>query len=91
MPEGFIVYYHLYNIMDWYWLADDGRIFSSAKRTTVSSNDPDYTNFIVNAMPTPWPRDDNGDQTDQALQDVFAAADIQPPVQPPINVSSRKR
>jgi hypothetical protein len=69
-----------YNIHDWYWLADDGRVFSSARRVTVDTSDQGYQTFIEGGMATPWPRDDRGDQTDKALQDVFEMANFNPPI-----------
>ena len=52
-----IKYRRRYNIHDWYWLADDGRVFTSARRLTVDESDASYQAFIGGAMATPWPRD----------------------------------
>jgi hypothetical protein len=60
-----------YNPYDWYWLADDQRVFSSARQIIVPVDDPDYVNFQAVAAPTAWPRDNAGNQTDAALQDVL--------------------
>ena len=54
---------------DWYWLADDGRVFSSARQIIVDASDPDYSAWSGTA--TAWPRDAAGDQTNAALQDVL--------------------
>lgn len=56
---------------DWYWLADDGRIFASARQIIVAEDDADYLVFRQMAMPTQWPRDDAGQQTDAELQKVL--------------------
>jgi hypothetical protein len=84
-----IKYRRRYNIHDWYWLADDGRVFTSARRLTVDESDASYQAFIGGAMATPWPRDDAGNQTDAALQQVFDMANFQPPLN--IKVSSEKK
>jgi hypothetical protein len=63
----------VFNPYAWYWLADDGRIFSSASETQVSANDSGYQAFLQIDAPTPWPRDDDGDQTDDSLQAVLDA------------------
>jgi surface antigen len=55
----------------WFWLADDGRIFSGIAQSQVLSTDPDYGSFLANNQPSPWPRDNAGNQTDASLQDVL--------------------
>lgn len=61
-----------FNPADWYWLADDGRIFASARMTIVDVNDEDYVAWAAGGgFPTIWPRDDEGEQTDAALQEVL--------------------
>ena len=54
-----------------YWLADDGRIFSSASQTLVQDTDAAYVAWCAANVPTPWPRDGAGNQTTAALQAVF--------------------
>jgi hypothetical protein len=76
MPDDFFVYYRLYDYRDWYWLADDGRLWSSKAKALVLDTDPDYVTWSNHGPPTVWPRDDNGDQTDAALQAVFDSYDI---------------
>jgi len=60
-----------YNPYDWYWFADDGRVFSSARQTTVDEADADYVAWSQTNAATQWPRDDAGNQTDAALQAVL--------------------
>lgn len=62
-----------YDPFDWYWLADDGRLFGSARSglATTKSDKPFKAWVGSGGVPTPWPRDENGDQTDAALQDVL--------------------
>lgn len=54
-----------YNPLNHYWLATDGRMFSSAAQALVPA-DP-----VLSAQASVWPRDDAGAQTDAALQDVL--------------------
>jgi hypothetical protein len=79
-PDGTHVAKRHYNIFDWYWLADDGRVFSSARRVTVDESDAAYQSFLQGGPATPWPRDDAGNQTDPALQWVFDQANFSPPL-----------
>jgi hypothetical protein len=57
----------------WYWLADDGRVFSGPLEATVDASDNGYTDWTaIGNVPTPWPRDNAGNQqTDAAMQDVL--------------------
>ncbi|MEY9364775.1 hypothetical protein ABH994_007496 [Bradyrhizobium yuanmingense] len=61
----------IYNPYDWYWRAEDGRIFASARQQIVDETDPDFVAFSEFAAPTPWPRDDDGNQTLAELQRVL--------------------
>ena len=56
----------------WYWLADDGRLFSSKSQTLVATDDPAYVAWDGPYDATVWPRDDAGAQTDASLQEVLA-------------------
>lgn len=53
-----------YDPYNWFWKADDGRIYSSAVQALVGTNDKDRTNV--------WPRDEANNQTDASLQEVLA-------------------
>lgn len=56
----------------WYWLADDGRVFSGPLESVVTTSDPDYVAWTgLGNIPTAWPHDEDGNQTDAALQDVL--------------------
>lgn len=58
---------------DWYWRAEDGRLFSSAAATTVKDSDAAFKSWSERGnLPTAWPRDDAGMQTDAALAEVLA-------------------
>jgi hypothetical protein len=62
----------MFNPNDWYWLADDGRLFSSKQSTLIATDDSDYVVWAELNVATPWPRDDAGEQTDASLQVVLA-------------------
>lgn len=62
-----------YTPQDWYWLASDGRIYSSARNALVYPYDSRYLAFVAQrGGTTPWPVDINGQQTTAALQDVLS-------------------
>lgn len=75
----------MFNPHDWYWLADDGRLFSSARISLVEKEDLGFLEWCMLAdqeddesleppeplHPTRWPIDGNGDQTWASLQDVL--------------------
>lgn len=59
----------MYTPADWYWLADDGRLSSSARQAIVTTDDAAYRAW--GGQPTRWPEDGEGAQTNAALQDVL--------------------
>jgi len=61
----------MYTPENWFWLADDGRLYSSAVQGLVAEDAPAYLAWREGHLPTPWPRDDVGAQTDEALQEVL--------------------
>lgn len=64
----------MFNPKNWYWLADDGRLFSSSRMKTVNEKDKGYQEWLLanpDYGPTTWPCDDKGDQTDAALRVVL--------------------
>jgi hypothetical protein len=63
----------MFNPADHYWRDDEGSIFSSRAMKVVSSADEEYCGWLANGgVVTVWPRDDNDEQTDNALQAVLA-------------------
>ncbi|MCQ9148161.1 hypothetical protein [Ochrobactrum sp. BTU2] len=57
---------------NWYWKADDGRIFSSAKSSLIKENDAAFKAWLKTPfLPTRWPEDDNGGQTEAELAKVL--------------------
>jgi hypothetical protein len=65
--------FQLYNPLDWYWLATDGRIYASARNKLVYPYDTAYLAFIAtNGGVTPWPIDTNGKQTTASMQAVMS-------------------
>jgi hypothetical protein len=62
----------MFNPQDWYWLADDGRVFSSARSETVKETDKQFKAWKeIWIAPTRWPCDGDGKQTDEALDSVL--------------------
>jgi len=63
-----------YDPTAWYWLADDGRLYFSAEQALVEADDEAYLAWreTTGYVPTRWPEDDAGEQTDAALSDVLA-------------------
>ncbi|MNE19376.1 hypothetical protein D3C80_1124540 [compost metagenome] len=61
----------MFDPKDWYWTAEDGRIFSSAREAIVE-DDAEFLEWAaLGNAPTPWPRDDNGVQSEAALDAVL--------------------
>ena len=57
---------------DWYWLATDGRLYSSSRQSIVPALDETYIGWMADGTrPTAWPRDEDGRQTNASLQDVL--------------------
>lgn len=62
----------MYNPRDWYWLAGDGRLFSSSRGARVKASDAEYKAWKkIGYEPTVWPVDSGGQQTDEELQSVL--------------------
>lgn len=69
----------IYNPDDWYWRAEDDRIFSSKEGKEIAETDAAFTAWSeAGGIPTVWPRDDAGEQTQAALNDVLNAFKPQP-------------
>lgn len=63
-----------YSPSNWYWLRDDGALYSSAAQVLVPADDPGYLSWEeAGNRPTRWPEDVAGVQTDAALAEVLAA------------------
>lgn len=63
-----------YTPQNWYWLADDGRLYSSLEKQTISPENPIFLEWKQSGgIPTRWPVDENNVQTDAPLADVLAA------------------
>lgn len=62
-----------YDPLNWYWTDEAGRIYSSAREHIVPQSDKAYKAWLASGnQPTPWPRDDVGNQTDAALLAVVS-------------------
>jgi hypothetical protein len=61
-----------YTPLAWYWTANDGRIYSSAKNALVYVYDSGYQTFIsAQGGAKPWPVDASGNQTTASMQAVM--------------------
>jgi len=57
---------------DWYWRAQDGRVYASKRQVVVTAGDTQYAEWVeAGGVATAWPRDDGGLETDAALLDVL--------------------
>lgn len=70
MPKEF------YDPYDWYWKADDGRLYGSKRQTIVTEADADFVAWQGDepkGQPQAWPRDEGGAQTTASMQAVMNA------------------
>lgn len=64
--------------LNWYWVADDGRLFSSARCELVDITDAKFVEWrSCGAIPTRWPESNTGQQTDAAIEHVLLPYGIQ--------------
>ena len=64
----------MYNIQNWYWKAQDGRVYGSLKQALIDDTNADFTAWLEEGnQPTPWPRDISGVESDSALAEVLNA------------------
>lgn len=62
-----------YDPFNWYWLRDDGAIYSSATQSIVSASNSAHKAWVkAGGIVTRWPVDDAGEQTDAAMLDVVS-------------------
>lgn len=59
---------------NWFWISGDGsRIYSSVKQAIVGKDDKDFAAWQdAGNRPTPWPKNADGKETDEALAEVLA-------------------
>lgn len=64
---------------NWYWMSGDGsRIYSSSKQAVIKKDDKDFAAWQeAGNRPTPWPKNKDGEETDEALAAVLAANGLQ--------------
>lgn len=63
----------MFDPRDHYWIADDGRLWSSAAGALVEEDAEAYADFLERGgLATPWPRDEAGEETEAALDAVLA-------------------
>lgn len=62
-----------YDPRNWYWLSDDGRLYSSRSREIIQSNDPELAEWkAAGGVPTRWPCDEAGVQSQLTLENLLA-------------------
>lgn len=58
---------------DWYWVAEDGRVFSSSRQKLVKATDGAFKAWKEDGtLPARWPRDEAGQESDAELAAVLA-------------------
>jgi hypothetical protein len=62
----------MFNPFNWYWLADDTRVYASGRQLTINSADPEYVEWATSMQPSEWPRDEVGNQTAAVMQEVMS-------------------
>lgn len=64
---------------NWYWLSNNGeRVYSSKKQAIVDKTDKDYLAWQADGnRPTPWPKNKDGEEKDEALAAVLSANGLQ--------------
>lgn len=65
-----------YNPRNWYWKSSDGKIYSSANQSLINPDDHNYTIWLETNTPTPWPKDLDGKETNEALAEVLEGAGL---------------
>lgn len=56
----------------WYWLREDGAVYSSDRGAVIAEGDAEYSAWTSTGQrATPWPKDANGNQTMASLQAVL--------------------
>jgi hypothetical protein len=64
--------FRIYTKADWYWLATDGRVYGSARADFVPAGDEAYEKWLdMGHAPTPWPKDVDGNETRESLEQVL--------------------
>lgn len=59
---------------NWYWISSDRpRVYSSSRQAVVDEKDKDFSAWkAARNLPTPWPKNEDGKETDEALAEVLA-------------------
>lgn len=68
-----------FNPANWYWAADDGRVYASARQLIVAETDDAFQSAQATGRKTRWPIDDNGAQTLASLSAVVSAYGLRVP------------
>ena len=68
----------MFNIYNWFWLDSSGRVYSSSQQAVVGKDDKEFLAWKAGGnLPTPWPKNRDGKETDEALAAVLAANGLQ--------------
>ena len=68
----------MFDAKNWYWLGSSGRVYSSAKQSIIDEKDKDFSAWqAAGNSPTPWPKNADGNETDEALAAVLVANGLQ--------------
>ncbi|WP_454686822.1 DUF4376 domain-containing protein [Agrobacterium leguminum] len=80
----------IYNPLNWYWLRDDGAIYSSASQCLVTTTNAEYKAWVkAGGIATRWPEDTYGQQTDASLLDVISVYGLE--ISPDVVGAARRR
>jgi hypothetical protein len=63
-------------LQDWYWFAEDGRVYSSKRMAVVGQDDAGWLAAKAAKQASNWPRDESGNQTVAAMVAALAERDI---------------
>lgn len=63
----------MFTAENWYWIRDDGTIYSSATQSIINASNAGYKSWVkAGGVATRWPVDSSGEQTDAAMLDVVS-------------------
>lgn len=80
----------MYNPIDWYWLRDDGVVYSSAAQCFVTTANAKFKDWMkAGGAATRWPEDAVGQQTEASLLDVISPYGLE--ISPDIIQAARRK
>lgn len=67
----------MYEASNWYWIKSDGEVYSSAKQEIIKADNPEYLGWLdAGNMATPWPKDEDGKESNTELDQVLSEHEI---------------